>query len=316
MERAVVLAVAVAILFAGCTKPDGLPLPESGDGGPADSDADPVLAGLQPPTWSTGHYWRYTSSLGIDFDFVVTQATGDDYILDTTIADNAWYHYLNEVSYIGAIRKSDLAGSQGTDRVRYFDFPLEKGKSWKTDWDGVERTITITAAGKTFDFEAREGERLAVSYTYDPAKGWFTKSTFHGDEGDETVTLAEHRTGWTGEVHRWTAEGPLMVSTSGAVGSAAGSLPVAEGTTDILARVQWSCEGIEGRYVLTLGLIPPTSTEDGIILVAQCEVLDEHLHFEEPTPGDWQADVRFLAPEGGETTLHVWARTLHTLSVP
>ena len=64
--------------------------------------------------------------------------------MDTAAPDRAFQDAREDVSRLGPQRKSDLAGSQGDDRVQFFQWPLVDGKSWSTRWDHQPVTITAT----------------------------------------------------------------------------------------------------------------------------------------------------------------------------
>lgn len=321
------LLVAVLVLLAGlagCVGDEPLETPAgpNGDGGPTDAQnetsEDAVLAGIAAPTWAPGHYWRYDTSFDTELTLVVSGEAGEEWLVDTTSPETAWFHARSEISYLGAIRKSDLAGSQGDDRVQHLAFPLEEGKTWSTRWDGVEREVRVAETGRTFRLEAHEGDRLAVEYIYDPTVGWFREVVFHDADGLQfSMTLQEHRTGWSGEIVRWESESILQWESSGPAQSVSATFVVPDGVTDIWIELHWACQDQAAGFVLGLTPYNPPDVASGYGLIGDCGDLDETILIEEPLAAEWLLGIQVASvPEEAQLQVDAWQRTLVTLTAP
>lgn len=195
----VVFLLVAALMLAGCT------------GAPTDDDAgsqggsDDQGGAIDAPEWNVGDYWTYDSPNGT-FSLVVSGEEGSDWVMETTGSDLALFHARDEVSYLGKIGKSGLTGSQGGDRVKFFDFPLEDGKQWSTTWDGLSLSITasLEADGK-YLLEGLDGERLHVDYVYDAQTGFFEEATWYDANGQEQwgLSLTDSGGDFTGTLHRY-----------------------------------------------------------------------------------------------------------------
>jgi hypothetical protein len=325
MARLPVALILLSILVAGClggadpletpgTAPGDDEVP--GPGTPEHDDA--VKAGRVAPAWAPGHYWSYETTMGTGFGLAVSHDHGENWYLDTTSAGLAWRHVQSELSIIGEIRKTDLAGRQGSERVAFLSFPLDEGKTWTTKWDGAERTVKVAATGTTFLLEAYEGEDLRVRYTYDPAVLWLREMVFFTAEGETTlrITLSEHTKGWAGEVYRW--RGDLLMSHTHTGQSIASqqAFAVPEDTGELWTSITWRCGGDTGLLLVSVTPHAPDATEEAFGLQAECEA-QEITIVGEPSAGDWSYQV--LATSGAEDgTLdsQIWARTLDTFQAP
>lgn len=217
-----VLALVAVLLLAGCS------------GGPDAADRADPASPLEAPEWEAGMAWTFTAG-GNASTFVVTGEEGGDWIVDTDDAGLALFHAHDAVSMLGPVRKSDLAGSQGQDRVRYFQWPLEDGATWSTPWDGI--TVQVTAHRideHAFHFVAREGDRVHVAYDYDAREGWFTGMAFYNATGVEShVMHLEGRTdAYTGDVVRYTLDEPFRFELHGP-GAVEEPFQVAEGIDEL-----------------------------------------------------------------------------------
>lgn len=172
------------------------------------------LTSVEAPVWSVGDAWHVTSENGGETTqavLVVTKADGSGYTLESTDAATAAYDAMFDVSYLGRIRASDLAGSQRDTPVQFFSFPLSDGKTWTTPWDGLEVALTATAnpalptpMGPQPGFAivgTVEGEPY-VEYSYVPALKWWTHISFAGGYGFKVDRVA---TNWTGTLATATA---------------------------------------------------------------------------------------------------------------
>lgn len=216
-----VLLIMTSVALSGCVGDDDTVDPPepatSADGSGAGADDDAGRAVTRPPastdrapTWNIGDYWVYKDGAGNQNTFAVSGDTGTDYIIDTDSELFAFFNALEDISTLGAQRQSDLAGSQGSDRIEFFRFPLQDGATWTTTWDGATRTITTTALGDgTYGFasNAEDGTPHA-RYTYDPAARWFGALEFLAPDGTTLFAnqLVEAGTGYTGELIRYDIE--------------------------------------------------------------------------------------------------------------
>jgi hypothetical protein len=170
------LVVASGLLLAGCIDPEK-------EGERALDERGAASESAAAPEWRIGQFWTYSIPEG-QATLVVVGEEGGDWIVATTDGEMAYYDALYDVSYLGAVRKSDLAGSQGGDRVQFFQFPLEDGKEWTTRWDGFSLKVTATeSAPGIYDLVGMDGNRKHVEYTYNAEKGFFQRATWFGGEG-------------------------------------------------------------------------------------------------------------------------------------
>lgn len=186
---------------------------------------DPVNASAPVPLWRVGDAWGVSSSgagANEEHTVVVTGVSGTSYALATTSESTAGYDAVYDISWLGGIRTSDLAGSQQGGPVKFFDFPLTDGKTWTTTWDGLEVTLTAKAnpaistpmgTKPGFDITGMAGDEVHASYDYVPALRWWSRLAFptQGYEIRVTSTTAN----WTGTVVSATANEVLSIHPSG-----------------------------------------------------------------------------------------------------
>ena len=184
MRTPAILLALLSILLAGCSGGGG-----AGGGGDGDSSGTPTAAppgtpsGDGVPSWTLGDWWTYDTPFG-ESTYVVTADQGSDWFLDTTNPETAFLDARTDVSRLGPQRKSDLAGSQGAERVEFFRWPLSDGASWMTTWDGEDVTVTASAGPDgSFDFLAENATAPMYRYTYLPATGWFGELRHLGADG-------------------------------------------------------------------------------------------------------------------------------------
>ncbi len=272
---------------------------------------------LEPPTWEVGDWWTWTSDQLGEYSYVVTGQQGGDWLVGTDSEQIAFFDKQTDISFLGEVRKSDLAGSQNDTRVKYFDWPLEAGKTWTTTWDGVQRTITVTGIDDGLaSFEAREGDRLAVSYTYDSSTGWFGEVTFHGPDGQAAFTTTPVASGsnFTGEVVRWRFGDQVGLSSTlqpAAVPMQA-TFEVPENATDIWVNLQVDCpsgafnvgfESSSGQGWSVEEACPYNQTVVGPVV-------------EDPEPGQWEGGAVGASPaEQGSYSIQIIVRTLETVPI-
>lgn len=160
---------------------------------------------LMPPVLKVGDWWNYTAPGGA-LSYVVSADNGDDYTMDTDNPGLAFFNALSDVSTLGPIRKADLAGSQGSDRVAFLQWPLVDGKNWTTTWDGLPIHITAKVAGGEARMEGRRANgTLYVAYTYSNRTRWFTDLDFKDPKGESAFELKLQASGakFPGTIKRW-----------------------------------------------------------------------------------------------------------------
>lgn len=181
---------------------EGAGEPLTGDNGTAAAAID-----VEAPEWSVGDAWGVQNYGFGDFacTLVVTSASSG-YTLSPTCEELAQADAVFDVSYVGAIRGSDLAGAQQGQPVQFFAFPLSDGKTWTTTWDGLPITLTATFApalaapgagvgpGYTIVGATAEGEEY-VRYDYSPLLKWWTHIDFAQGYGLKVQRFQEN---WTG----------------------------------------------------------------------------------------------------------------------
>jgi hypothetical protein len=200
--RPAAAALALALLaLAGCAgKGGGTAAP-----GATAASGPPHAAGLLPPTLKVGDWWNFTAPTGA-LSYVISADAGDDYTMDTDNAGLAFFNALSDVSTLGPIRKADLAGSQGKDRVEFLQWPLRDGRNWTTTWDGAKVAITAQVSGEVAKMTAkRENGTLYAKYTYSNRTHWFTDLDFMDDAGNSAFELKLQASGsaFGGTVKRW-----------------------------------------------------------------------------------------------------------------
>src|SRR5687767_6415364 len=106
--RALAAAALAALLLAGCSDVE-----EPADPGPvggADAHGGHAAgAHLLAPDWKVGDYWTLTSPQGGTFTHAVSGEAGGDWVVDTDHPDTAFFDALFDISFLGKVRKSDLA---------------------------------------------------------------------------------------------------------------------------------------------------------------------------------------------------------------
>ena len=320
-RAALALVPLATLLLAGCAGGGGGD-GAAGNGGPKDGgpggDGMAGAAGLALPTWAVGDAWTYAFN-GEPATYVVTGETSSDWVMETDSAERAFSDLRDDISRLGPQRKSDLAGSQGQDRVEFFRWPLEAGAAWTTRWDGLD--VEVRVAEVTADRAVLEAYERAPDpprdtplyrYTYDAAAGWFGELHRFAPDGTEVVALlltdAVH--GWTGTVVRWQATTVLEESEAATPAPLArgGPFEVPAGTTDLWAEYHFTCTGTGGYSVVVEPANAGAGTQ-GMQDGGPCTQVDwVGPIVSGPQPGTWT----FLVSAGGETVASHYALLLRT----
>lgn len=233
-------------MMAGCAEsPTGVD--------PSDGASDPAPEGdrgIPAPSWSLGDHWTFRPTAGEPTTFVVAEDLGFDWRMRTTDPELAFSEQAGElrpqydISTLGAIRKADLAGSQGADRVQHFDFPLVAGKEWTTPWDGETFTVRVVEADNdTARLAGLRGDQIVYDYTYDRSVEWFREFNVLGPDGSVVFGFqdVEHGTNFTGELPSWQFEIVVDAAFDGR-GFQQGNFEVTEETTDVFLDLSASCD--------------------------------------------------------------------------
>lgn len=248
--------IVVAALFAGCTAPS-----QSGE------PVLPEVVGIDVPAWQPGDYWTFRASVNGQETFtathIVTAAVGGDYVVDTDLETLALFNARSDVSYLGPIRMSDLAGSQGTTRVTMFSWPLEDGKKWPVTWDGeaLQATARQTGPGEFAIVAARSDGSPAIEYQFSESKRWFTALAFLDGNGTAgfRLDLAASGTSYQGEYVRY-----RVGTTHNLVGTVESSgmrtQEFAAEWTELGLRLSIACAG-SPQGMIAVGLNSPTAPE-------------------------------------------------------
>lgn len=329
MSRALAPLLAVLFLalpFAGCLDDEGAPAPavdtEDGlEGGPTVDVEDPatgeVVQGLAKPEWEVGHYWTFEGSDGREPTFVVSEDRGDHWMMDTTDDQFAFFTAIADISTLGLQRKSDLAGSQGSDRIRFFDFPLTDGKSWETVWDGEPHTVTAAKTGDTeYTMAATRADGSTYAeYSIDADSHWFRSLTYYGADGTEqySATLKEHASDWTGEVLRYTVEEAFLAhhgDDTRPVNAEQTSVTLRADQTDLFMLLHLDCD--TGVFSLTVKHDDGQTGWDHHMPCGQMGMLDVVAD----TPGTYQVALVDAAPgDADRYFVQLFTRTLETFQV-
>jgi hypothetical protein len=204
MKTWLVAVLFTGIAFAGCTDSPDEETDGSGDGAMA---GEAQTFQIELPEWGLGDYWVYDNSFIDDYALVVSEDNGATWTLDTDQPDLAFFHdAMGAISYLGDIRKSDLAGSQEDGPVKWLDFPLQDGKTWKATWDGSDfDMVSHVSEDGIAHIVASIGDLEVSQLVYDSSIGWFESIIFGDSEtGKEygRMDLKESGSNFDGELVR------------------------------------------------------------------------------------------------------------------
>ncbi|MHB1260594.1 MAG: hypothetical protein ACYC2H_02635 [Thermoplasmatota archaeon] len=294
------LVAVLAAALAGCSGKDPETPTPGGPDGPAGEGAG-ASASVSAPTWAIGDAWTY------DFDgaattYVITSETATDWMMETDSEERAFGDLRDDVSRLGPQRKSDLAGSQGGDRVAFFRWPLEANKTWTTRWDQQEVRVTVleVADGKA-SLEARQAggaQEVVYLYKYDSTARWFSElQRFDAGESLLLIRLTQAVHNWTGTIVHWTLD--EVIADEGRDGATVtGPFDVPVGATDLWTDYHFTCTGAGGYFVAleptNAGLAAQQGMQDG----GPCAQVDwRGPTVTSPAAGQWL----FTIDVGGQT---------------
>lgn len=286
----------------------------------------PLGHGLEAPLLHVGDWWNFTTPGGSS-TWVITGDTGEDYTMETDSPGLAYFNTQSDISTLGQIRKSDLAGSQGKDRVEYFQWPLVDGKNWSTTWDGAK--ILIKAKMETperYSFEARhENGTLYATYTFDNRTHWFGQIDFKGPDGQSGFLQKLQASGsaYQGTLAHWELKKQFEVhSNLASVTSTSQTYDVPVTVTDVYVDVELHCtSGAAGAGTAPnpfLGSLAGTDPRGAGNPGAQCPI-DDSFHGVAGTvkpgpnggPETWGYDVLGGPATAGHVDFTITLRTLH-----
>lgn len=257
----------LAGLLAGC----------SGDApadGPSGSDALPSHGAhnagthLLAPNWTLGDYWTWSSpQIEEPYTSVLVAESATDWTMGTDNQEIAFFDARFDIASLGAVRKSDLAGSQGSTRVQFFQFPMMAGNTWSTTWDELPLTMEVVdVQGGIAKIEAKRADgTFYAKYTYDDNKGYFGQIDYYNDDGTEigfSSRITGSGKGFSGDLVRWTYTTALEMG-GPIAGTAFGqNLPVPLTITDVYAELFVDCTA--GAFVAGVAPMPVVTAIAGL----------------------------------------------------
>lgn len=305
------------LLLAGCAG-GGSKAPAEGQ---TDGDLSPGPHGehaagahLLAPEWTVGDYWTMQSPQGGAFTHAVSGESGDDWIVDTDNPDTAFFDAASDISFLGKVRKSDLAGSQGDARVQFLRFPLQSGMSWSTTWDGAPTMIHVgdVEGGKAEVTAMRADGSTYAKYTYGDKERYFTHFAFYSPDGSTVNyewTLQKSGAGFGGQLVRWGLD--ELFSSSGAIPTTGGNtFQVEPGYTDVYISAVLDCTA--GAVAVAVGPLTGPAEERGWQAEGQCPLQDIEAYANAaPTQQEqWGALIGGVPNvTTGTLELHVYGRT-------
>ena len=272
----VIPIVVAALLLAGCI--GGSDPVESASVGPdapsVDAAAAPLLkaldknASVEAPEWRVGDAWT-TELNGVDdgdrATLVVVAADGGSYQMRPTSESLATYDAMFDISYVGKVRASDLAGHQQDQPVKFFDFPMKDGSAWSTTWDGLDVSLHAGFApsiptplgpqpGFIIQGTTAKGDPY-VEYDYVPALKWWSHIQFAQGYGFKITGVQQN---WTGQYAVATAKTLLTLGTAAPVASTpAGTFTVEPDQTAVAMTIM----GFADAYARGIAVIDPDNSE-------------------------------------------------------
>jgi hypothetical protein len=267
---------------------------------------------LLAPEWRLGDSWTMDSPQGGTFTHAVSKDAGDDWVVDTDDADNAFFDARGDISFLGKVRKSDLAGSQGDQRVEFLRFPLTAGLNWTTTWDGNPTMVHVVGVkdGKASLMAMRADGTKYAEYTYSDSARYFSHFAFYDPKGESVGYEWTLRSSgpFAGTLVRWTLA--TLFERHGAIQSEdSRTFPVPAGFGDVWVQADLDCS--TGAVVIAAG--PPTGpVEDrGYAAQGPCPLTDHAAYaLAAPTSDEmWGASVTAAPTTAGTLDLQLLGRT-------
>jgi hypothetical protein len=264
-------------------------------------------------------WWTFESPFGPS-TYVITGDQGGDWFFDTDNQDTAFFNAQTDISRLGPVRKSDLAGSQGGDRVDFFHWPPTENETWDTQWDYQPVTITtVEVTNTTATYEATNATGLVYRYVYDSEVEWFAIIESFAPDGTVGFTFehSDHGSNYTGEVYRWTLEDLYEFEGTGPMQAGVDNVAVPAGMTDLWLSAHIDCPSNSG-YTLAIGPVDASAATDTWEAASQCvNSYDfEDVIVEPPVAGTWLVAREWSGgPEQMFGRLHLLGRTLETIPI-
>lgn len=251
-----VLLTALVILMAGCASSSS-----SSSSTDHDVTSHAQMVGFPLPTWRVGNGWVWDSPQIGTYTYVVSAADATTYTMDTDNAGVAFFDARGDISTLGTIRASDLAGSQGATAVEFFKFPLKANMTWSTTWDGLTVSVRVVSMdAETAKLEARRSDDvLHAAYTFDNRTGYFGELNFYDQNGTLSFgsKVTSHVPNFSGDLIRYSLT-ELADYASDLKGAASTTYTVGPAFTDVWMSLTVSCQ--TGAYAIGIG--PPTGYAD------------------------------------------------------
>lgn len=318
-------ALLVATALAGCAGSDGgdQVMPGAQAAGPGHGQH----AGLDPsthlvaPEHQLGDWWRWDSpQIQEPYASVLAADNGADWVVATDNPEIAFFDARFDVASQGPARKSDMAGSQGSERVAFFAFPLTAGKTWSSVWDGEPMSMkALQVEGGVADIEARRADgTLYAAYTYDSALGYFGQIAYYDPTGATVgfeAQVTDAGDNFTGDLLRWTLE--VEYETHGPITPGVVGFDVDTGITDVWVDFRVDCSA--GAVSINVGALTGIQQERGYSVNGPCPAaVSETFTVPPPAQDDeaWGASIA-VAPQATQGTLDVTvlSRTATTFKV-
>lgn len=315
------LALAVLATITGCITDEAAPSAEvTAAALDLAQPAAPAVAVVNltdaAPLWLVGDAWAIRSDDGAgnteNSVLVVTRADADAYTLETTSATVAGFDAMFDVSYVGRIRASDLAGAQQGNPIEFFRFPLADGATWTTTWDGLEIALTATAAPAIstavgtqpgFTIVGTADGAPYVEYDYVPALRWWSHLQFAAGYG---FRVERAMTNWTGEVA--TAQAKLVYESASVAplgGPNSGAFTVSEGQTFLAMTIAGAGSSYARALVLTDPAGAPYMTTTPNAEGAPTGGAYFYYETLPPTPGQWHVGNPTLHDPEGSASIRI-----------
>lgn len=186
-----------------------------------------------PPVWTKGEYWstdvffgdQFSPGVPISYNDVVADDSGDSYLVLPDTRPVAVFDALFDIPFMGTFKKADLETTDGGKPFRFYDWPLQDGKTWQAqavNFDGRQTTYTFHVAFKAdiatpkgplpgFQIHGLNATNVVLfEWDYIPALHWFTHAYFYNAQDpkkfDIHIMVGAHGYNWKGDVLSLAAE--------------------------------------------------------------------------------------------------------------
>ena len=287
---ACVLGVAIAIV--------AMPAPPAVDEIKAASDEDTLAIAAtraretgiaERPEWRVGEAWRVQFDEGDPVCWLVVVDATEGYRQGVSCeTDESEAIAVNlavfQEPWIATFTKDLAAVGDGTNEpTRWFDWPLEHGKSWATHYAGLETVVQVALNDGAFELTMTlaDGEDTFATYDYDPSIQWWTTLRFA--ESEYEFRVHDHELGWSGPVATATSE-QVFEGTTNLVSQLSTAFTTDEEDSYVVlvysrsgaGREYWQLDGPSSRNSIT----PVTTSQSVLGTTFVYELI-------EAEPGDW-----------------------------